>query len=96
MHVDLDDLAFDRGGAIIVKRALRLMHTGEAVTVVGSHPDLGTHLRAWCRAAGNRFEPVDDSKGGYARIVRGPSEDQRWSGAGGAYSAQSSTGNVPR
>ena len=30
---------------------------------------------------------MDDSKGGHARIVRGPSEDQRWSGAERAGSA---------
>ncbi len=81
MRVELEDLAFDRGGALIVKRALRLARPGEAVTVGGRHPELGTHLRAWCRAAGNQFEWVDDSGGGHARIVRGPSEDQRWSGA---------------
>jgi len=87
MHVDLEDLGVDRGGALIVKRALRLAGQAEEVTVAGSHPDLATHLRAWCRATGNRFEWVDNSSGRYARIAAGSSEVQRWSGAERAGSA---------
>ena len=53
MHVDLEDLAFERGGALLVKRALRLAPVGEEVTVAGRAPDLEIHLRAWCRAEGH-------------------------------------------
>jgi hypothetical protein len=81
MHVDLEDLAFERSGALLVKRALRLAPVGEEVTVAGRAPDLEIHLRAWCRAEGHDWRWVEDSGTGHSRIVRGPAIGQRWSGA---------------
>ncbi|HJT90252.1 MAG TPA: sulfurtransferase TusA family protein, partial [Bryobacteraceae bacterium] len=81
MHVDLEDLRFERGGALLVKRALRLAAVGELVTVAGRHPDFAVHLRAWCRAEGHEFRPAEESGTGHAQIVRGPAVDQRWRGA---------------
>ncbi|MEO8597625.1 MAG: ferritin-like domain-containing protein [Candidatus Solibacter sp.] len=80
MHVDLEELRFERGGVLLVKRALRLAAVGDAVTVAGRHPDLAVHLRAWCRAEGHEFQPVDAGTG-HAVIVRGPASDQRWCAA---------------
>jgi hypothetical protein len=81
MRIDLEDLPFERGGALLVKRALRLAAVGEAVTVAGRNRDIGVHLRAWCRAEGHEFRPVEDSATGHVEIVRGPAADQRWRGA---------------
>jgi hypothetical protein len=81
MHVELGDLAFDRGGALLVKRALRRARAGETVVVAGRAANLAAHLRAWCRAEGHEFAWVGESDSGHARIVRGPAPDQRWSGA---------------
>lgn len=81
MHVDLEDLRFERGGALLVKHALRLTAVGKAVTVSGREPDLALHLRAWCRAEGHEFKPAENSPAGDVRIVRGPAADQRWHGA---------------
>lgn len=80
MHIDLEDLRFEGGGALLVKRGLHLAAVGEAVTVAGHQPDLAIHLRAWCRAQGHEFRSVEDS-GTHARIIRGPAADQRWSAA---------------
>ncbi len=71
MLVDLQDLAFDQGGALLVKRALRAMADGETVDVAGSSPDLAIHLRAWCRAEGHPFPGMT--------ITKGPAATQRWS-----------------
>lgn len=79
MHVDLEDLGFERGGALLVKRALRMAAVGETITVAGRQPDLSIHLRAWCRAEGHEFRLAQDSS--HAQIVRGPASDQRWSAA---------------
>lgn len=81
MHVDLEDLRFERGGALLVKRALRLTAVGQQITVAGRDPDLAVHLRAWCRTEGHEFRAVEDSGTSHARIVRGPAEDQRWRAA---------------
>jgi hypothetical protein len=81
MHLDLEDLPFERGGVVLVKRALRMAAAGEVVTVTGRQPDLALHLRAWCRAEGHEFRPVEDSAAGHTQIVRGPALDQRWCGA---------------
>ncbi|HTS30537.1 MAG TPA: hypothetical protein VMH81_31915 [Bryobacteraceae bacterium] len=81
MRVDLADLAFERGGALLVKRALRAAPPAEGVTVFGRAPDLAVHLRAWCRAEGHEFRWVENNGTGHAWIMRGPAAGQRWSGA---------------
>ena len=81
MHIDLEDLGIESGGALLVKRALRLAAVGEPITIAGRHADVAVHLRAWCRAEGHEFRWVEDCGGGYARIVRGPAADQRWQAA---------------
>jgi hypothetical protein len=81
MRVDLEDLAFDRGGSLLVKRALRLVREGQAVTVTGAASDLAVHLRAWCRSEGHEFHCSGSSEKGCAVVVKGRASDQRWSGA---------------
>ncbi len=81
MRVDLQGLGFDRGAALLLKRALRTAEEGEAVTVEGTAPELFVHLRAWCRAEGHGFSVPDASADGGAVIVRGPAAPQRWAGA---------------
>ena len=76
MHVDLEDIGFENGGSLLVKRALRAAAPGEEVTVVGGAHDLPAHLRAWCRAEGHEFWWAD----GGGVITRGSAADQRWTG----------------
>jgi hypothetical protein len=77
MYVDLEDLGFDQGGALLVKRALRTAAEAEDVLVTGRAPELPVHLGAWCRAEGHQFEWTVNG----AWILRGPAARQRWSGA---------------
>jgi hypothetical protein len=79
MEVDLQDLAFDQGGALLVKRALRQAEEGEAVRVTGRSPEWPVHLRAWCRMEGHRFSLADS--GEFASVVKGASAGQRWADA---------------
>lgn len=81
MRVDLEDLGFERGGALLIKRALRQVAVGEEVFVAGRQPDLALHLRAWCRSEGHRFQAAENSSAGCATITRGPAESQRWASA---------------
>ncbi len=78
MTVDLEDLGFDRGAALLVKRALAQLAPGQAITVQGSAADLLVHLRAWCRTEGHEFRVCAD---GAAQVVKGVSSEERWSGA---------------
>lgn len=78
MNVDLEDLNFDRGGALIVKRALRGLQVGQAIQICGRAPDLLVHLRAWCRTEGHDFRLSGDD---HADVVKGASVDERWFGA---------------
>jgi hypothetical protein len=80
MHVDLADLGFDRGAALLVKRALRIAPEGEAITVCGRALDLYMHLRAWCRDEGHEFIRSDVDPG-CAVVVKGSADAERWSGA---------------
>ncbi len=91
MQVDLDDLGFEEGGHLLVKRALRRIPTGEEITVTGSAPELELHLRAWCRAEGHPFR-----WDGHARIVRGGAETGRWVGSERAGSAEGAVEHAPR
>ncbi|MEZ5354399.1 MAG: hypothetical protein R2762_17320 [Bryobacteraceae bacterium] len=72
--VNLADLAFEQGGALLIRRAIRALDTGGAISVTGSTPDLAIHLRAWCRAEGHRFAP----SGGGGTIVKGAAAGERW------------------
>jgi len=61
MRVELGDLGFDQGGALLVKRALRLVGPGGRVAVSGSAPELQIHLGSWRRVEGHKLERVDDA-----------------------------------
>lgn len=78
MIVDLEDLGLDRGGALLVKRALASLAAGQAITIQGTAADLPVHLRAWCRAEGHHYRASAD---GAALVVKGTSSAERWSGA---------------
>jgi hypothetical protein len=56
IELDLGGLGLDRGGHLLVKRALKSPATGE-VRVMGTAPNLESELRAYCRAQGHAFEP---------------------------------------
>jgi hypothetical protein len=79
--LDLAGLGFDRGGQILVQRALGRVAVGERIRVSGNDPHLAIHLGAWCRAHGHAAE-----RGGPGVVVtRGAAS--RWSG--GAYAGRS-------
>jgi hypothetical protein len=73
--IDLDGLGVDRGGHLLLKRALAPLAPGERLEVRGRAPELAVHLRAWCREQGHRFEPAPSPLVG--RVVRGSSVDAR-------------------
>jgi hypothetical protein len=75
VDVDLGALGLDRGGHLLVKRALSAAATGE-VRVRGSAPNLETELRAYCRAHGHTFDPESGSattirRGAHSGRLRG-------------------------
>lgn len=75
MRLDLKDLPFDRGGALLVKRAMRSLSNGQGVAVSATHPDTFIHLRAWCRVQGHNFQI--DREHDCAVVTRGDAETQR-------------------
>jgi hypothetical protein len=77
-EVDLEGLGLDRGGHLLVARALGAALPGARVEVRGRDPHLGVHLRGWCRALGHAFEPVGP---GVFAVVRGEASTARWIGA---------------
>jgi hypothetical protein len=80
--LDLEDLGFDRGAHLLLRRALDGVPPGRGLAVAGRDPGLGVHLAAWCRKQGHRFEPSTDAAGRLrGRVVRGRADLDRWSGA---------------
>lgn len=72
--LDLGTLGFERGGGLLVKRALRSVPVGGALRVEGEDPALRVHLGAWCRVKGHKF-----AADGFGSVVtRGGAEDGRW------------------
>lgn len=71
--VQLADLGLDRGGHLLVQRALRRLEVGEPLRVEGDSPALAVHLAAWARARGHGCEGTV--------LIRGAAQQQRWSGA---------------
>lgn len=90
--IDLSDLGLDRGGHLLLKRALRGLPEGGRLEVHGRHPELGVHLRAWCRTQGHivQFPPPGQPEGPIASITRGSAETGRWRGAATAGAADAS------
>jgi hypothetical protein len=85
--VDLADLGLDRGGHLLLKRALADVAIGERLEVHGRDAHLGLHLLAWCRAQGHELEPADRSTGGVGAgdlagfVTRRTDQAGRWRGA---------------
>ena len=90
--VDLQDLGFDEGGHLLVKRELATLAVDEALQVRGRSEALGVHLRGWCRALGHGFEADAGGQGGIVR--RGAAEVGRWRGAAQAGGAGSVEGDA--
>jgi hypothetical protein len=93
MRVDLGDLGFEMGGALLVKRALRLAGPDAPISVSGSAPDLELHLRAWCRREGYRFEWIG-GEGAGALVTASSADLARWTNAGRAGFADPSEGDA--
>ena len=85
MRVDLEDLGFDEGGHLLLKRALRQVAVGQEVEVHGRAAALDVNLAAWARAQGHTLRfgtgAVPPSRGTRTIIRRGPADTDRWCGA---------------
>ena len=71
--VELGDLGLDRGGHLLLKRALARVGVGDRVELRGTAPELAVHVRAWCRAHGHGYD--------WPYVVRGEAEGARLRGA---------------
>jgi hypothetical protein len=80
MRVELEDLGFAEGGALLIKRALRLAAPGRQISISGSAPELELHLRSWCRMEGHTLQWLTAGEL-QAIITVGATVAARWSGA---------------
>jgi hypothetical protein len=71
--IDLEDLGFDRGGHLLVERALAGVPVGGRLRVHGADPHLPVHLSAWARSQGHA---VSDGV-----VTKGSAGTDRWRGA---------------
>lgn len=81
MTLDLGELGMDRGAHLLVKHALRGLPVGGRLEVRGRAPELGLHLRTWCRAQGHSLHAAALGGDAIAIIERGGAEEGRWRGA---------------
>lgn len=88
--LDLKDLGLDRGGHILVLRALRELGPGLPLTIAGTHPDLALQLSVLAREGGHSVTENTGrsaSEGRSFTLVAGPALDARSRGAARAGSA---------
>jgi hypothetical protein len=69
--IDLEDLGLDRGGHLLIERALAGLPIGAELQISGRDPALHVHLRAWARERGHPFS-------GNGTIRRGSASTARW------------------
>ncbi len=74
--LELGAATLDRGGHLLVKRALGSLAVGESIVVRGTDPHLSVHLRALARSWGHGF-----AEGDGITLTRGSAGDARWVGA---------------
>ena len=89
-EVDLAELGLDRGGHLLLKRALAGIAVGERLAVRGDDPHLAPHLAAWCRSQGHELLV----SGAVAHVVKRIDLGGRWRGAERAGS-RTSTVDLP-
>jgi hypothetical protein len=53
--IDIEDLGFDRGAHLLIKKALADVPVGQKLGIMGCAPDLAAHLRGWCRSQGHEI-----------------------------------------
>src|SRR5438067_11442623 len=73
--IDLEDLGLDRGGHLLIERALRALPSGARLEVRGRDPVLGIHLRAWARARGHAFLTPSEGGRGVSAEATPPPDD---------------------
>jgi hypothetical protein len=93
--IDLDGVGIDRGGHLLLRRALAAVPVGARLEVRGSAPELAVHVRAWCRTEGHGFEWPFIVRGGAAGARRRGAETAG-TGKGPADQAQASWGLAAR
>lgn len=82
--LDLGDLGLDRGGHLLLARALAGLAPGERLEVRGVAPALDVHIRAWCRERGHVVEwpgRAERAEALVARVTPGAEAGARWRGA---------------
>lgn len=82
--IDLEDLGFEAGAHLLVRRTLATLAPGERLGVRGRAHALAVHLPAWCRAHGHGVEwptPAEERTGVVLWVLAGAADRQRWEGA---------------
>ncbi|MFN0317615.1 MAG: ferritin-like domain-containing protein [Burkholderiales bacterium] len=77
--IDIEGTGLDRGGHLLIKRALQNIAASARLGVTGTAPDLAVHLLGWCRAQGHGFS--QGTNGVCAWITKGSAQAGRWRGA---------------
>ncbi len=75
--IDIENLGFDQGAHLLIKRALQKIPAGRELIIIGFDDKWPPQLSAWCRAEGHSVS-FDTSK---AIIIRGSADSGRWEGA---------------
>ncbi len=80
-ELDLEDLGFDRGAHLLVKRALARLAIGGELSLRGRDPNLALHVRGWARARGDETRDPRRDESCAIVVLRRGAEVGRWRGA---------------
>lgn len=87
--IDIENLSFDQGAHLLIKKALAGLPVGGKLGIRGRSPELAIHLRGWCRSQGHEIiwdteetESAGKEKSSYspfvACVIRGSAVSGRW------------------
>jgi hypothetical protein len=69
--VELEDLGFPQGAAVLLRRAIAPLAAGELLEVRAEAEGIVDSIRLWCRQEGHRYH-AEGSRAGLHRVERGP------------------------
>jgi TusA-related sulfurtransferase len=94
VSLDLENVGFDRGAHLLVRRALRCLSPGATLAVRGTAPALAIELSAWARSQGHEVLMGGTAGDEVALLRRGEVFDVRWRTARPAGRADPRQGSV--
>ena len=76
--INIENLGFEKGAHLILKRSLQKISVGEELTITGFDTEWQPQVSAWCRAEGHAVHFSTVERKVFAHLKRGSAQENRW------------------